>query len=369
MKTIRLVVVAALAGGLLLGVSVRPASAQWQIDSKDGKASLKIGFLAQPQFEVLDTPDGTGESKNVFLRRLRIMFGGKISDKWTFFVETDDPNLGKTVPDLSTNPTGAKDAGNLYIQDAVLTYTANSVFMVDAGMILVPLGHEHNQSAATLLPIDYGPYDFTESTPVGSRVGRDYGAEIRGYPLNQHFEYRLGVFQGVRGPEARNSFRVAGRAVWYPFAADTGFFYGGTWQGSKRILALGAGFDTQKEYHSYAADVFVEQPINRGEQGLTAQFDWTRFDGGTFLPTLAKQDAVLVEVGVHLLKGKVSPIVQYSRKTFADPLTPGQYAWQAGVAYWMKGHQRNIKVTAGRQHVDGQADRTQVLAQLQLFYF
>ena len=60
MNLIRHLAVAALAGGLVVSVSVRPAAAQWQIDSKDGKASLKIGFLAQPQLEVLDTPDGTG---------------------------------------------------------------------------------------------------------------------------------------------------------------------------------------------------------------------------------------------------------------------------------------------------------------------
>jgi hypothetical protein len=356
------------AGVCMVLAASRPAAAQWQIDSKDGKASLKIGFLAQPQLEVLDTPDATGESKNVYLRRMRIMFGGKISDKWTFFVETDDPNLGKADPSRSTNPTGTKDAGNVYIQDAFFTYTQSKEFMVDAGMILVPLSHNHGQSATTLLPIDYGAYTFSESTPLGSRVGRDYGAEIRGYPLD-HFEYRLAIFQGVRGPEATNTVRFAGRAVWYPFAADTGFFYGGTWQGTKRVVAIGAGFDTQKEYHSYAADVFVEEPIGNGEQAVTGQFDWTRFDGGTFLPTLARQDAYLVEVGLHLLKGRVTPVAQYSKKTFASPLTPGQYIWQAGVAYWMKGHQRNIKLTAGRQHTDGLPDRTQVLAQLQLFYF
>ena len=201
-------------------------------------------------------------------------------------------------------------------------------------MMLVPLSHNHNQSAATLLPVDYGPYTFTESTPLGARVGRDYGAEVRGYPLD-HFEYRLGVFQGVRGPEATNTVRFAGRAVWYPFAADTGFFYGGTWQGGKKIVAIGAGFDTQKEYHSYALDAFVEQPFNGGEEAVTGQYNCIRFDGGTFLPTLAKQDTYLVEVGVHLMKGMVTPVFQYSRKTFANPLTPNQYIWQAGVAYWM----------------------------------
>jgi Phosphate-selective porin O and P len=358
-----------LAGAWFLAGAARPAAAQWQIDSKDGKASIKIGFLAQPQLEVLETPDTTGESKNVFLRRMRFLFGGKISDKWTFFVETDSPNLGKATPDKVSNPTGAKDAGNLYLQDAFFTYTQNTQFMVDAGMILTPLSHNHNQSAASLLPVDYGPYTFSETTAIGARVGRDYGVQLRGYPLNQHLEYRLGVFQGARGVEARNTFRVSGRAVWYPFAADTGFFYGGTFLAAKRVVGIGAGFDTQKEYHAYAADVFVEQPFHNGEQGVTAQVDWTRFDGGTFLPTLPEQDTLLVEAALHLMKGRVSPIVQFSRKTFNNPLTPEQSIWQAGIAYWMAGHQRNLKVTAGRQHTDGLPDRTQVLVQLQLFYF
>ena len=361
--------IAAMAAGCLLIVMVAPARAQWQIDSKDGKSNVKIGFLAQPQLEVLDTPDTTGQSKNVFLRRFRVLFGGKIAEKWTFFFETDSPNIGKAAPDKTANPTGAKDAGNIYIQDAYLTYNQSDGFKVDAGMILIPLGHNHGQSAATLLPIDYGPYSFTEGAALGSRVGRDYGVQFRGYPLKQHLEYRLGVFQGVRGVEAVNTFRVAGRVVWYPFAADSGFFYSGTFQGSKRVVGLGAGFDTQQAYHSYALDAFIEQPIDKGEQGITAQLNWMRFDGGTFLTTLPKQDEILFEAAYHFMKGRVSPLVQYSRKTFTNPLTPQQSLWQAGVAYWMAGHQRNIKVTAGRQHVDNQTDRTQVLVQLQIFYF
>ncbi len=212
-------------------------------------------------------------------------------------------------------------------------------------------------------------YSFTESVPVGARVGRDYGVQLRGYPFRQHFEYRLGVFQGVRGVDAKNSFRVAGRAVWYPFAADTGFFYGGTFQATKRVWALGAGFDTQKEYKTYAADVFVEQPFNKGSHGLTAQVNWMRLNGDVFLPGLAKQDLIEVEAGVHLVKAKLTPLVQYSWRNFDNPKTADQSAWQAGVAYWLKGHQRNIKATAGQIRTDGQPDRLQVLVQLQLFYF
>lgn len=367
MRVVRSVVVLAVGSVVLLAAGT--ARAQWQIDSRDGKANIKVGLLAQPQLELLDTPDGSGRSKNVFLRRIRIMFGGKLSDRWTFFVETDSPNLGKTTGDRTTNPSGAKDAGNAYIQDAYFTYSQGDAIKVDAGMILVPLGHNHNQSAATLLAPDYGPCSFLEGVALGSRLGRDYGAQLRGYPVRQHVEYRLGVFQGARGVEARNGPRVAGRAVWYPFAADTGFFYGGTFHAARRVVGVGAGFDAQGDYRSYAADVFVEQPLDGGRRGLTAQFNWTRHDGGTFVPGLPPQEAIVAEAAFHLLKWKVSPLAQYARRTFDNRLTPTQASWQVGVAYWMAGHQRNVKATVGRQHVERQADRTQVVVQLQLFYF
>jgi hypothetical protein len=369
MNPVRYVAVVIAASAMAVAASSRPAAAQWQIESKDGKSNIKVGLLVQPQLEVVDTPDAADQSKNLFLRRIRIIFGGKISDRWTFFVETDSPNLGKATGDKTTNPNGAKDGGGMYIQDAYFTYNQADAFKVDAGMIMVPLGHNHNQSAATLLPVDYGGYSCLETTATGARVGRDYGVQLRGYPAKQHVEYRLGVFQGTRGTEARNAFRVAGRAVWYPFAADTGFFYGGTFHATKRVWAIGAGFDTPTEYHSYAADMFVEQPIHEGRHGLTAQVNWMRYDGGVFLPSLPKQDVIEAEAGFHFVKAKLTPLVQYARRQFDNPSTPEQSSWQAGVAYWMAGHQRNVKVTAGQLRTDGQPTRLQVLVQLQLFYF
>ena len=53
----------------LVLAGVRPAAAQWQVESKDGKTNFKFGFLAQPQLEVLETPDTTADSKNIFFRR------------------------------------------------------------------------------------------------------------------------------------------------------------------------------------------------------------------------------------------------------------------------------------------------------------
>jgi hypothetical protein len=354
---------------MLMAAGARPAAGQWQVESKDGKTNIRFGFLAQPQVESIETPDGTARSTNLFLRRLRLIFAGKVAEKWTFFLLTDSPNLGRSNPDKAGNPTATKEAGFVYLQDAYFTFNQSDVFKVDVGMIMTPLGHNHNQSAASLLPIDYGPYSFAESTVMGTRMGRDYGVQLRGYPLGQHLEYRLGVFQGHRGVEARNDLRIAGRAVWYPFTPDTGFFYTGTFHGTKRVVGIGGSFDKQEGYGQYGADVFVEQPLAGTGQAVTFQANWMRYDGGAFVPSLLKHDAYEIEAAVHLAKGRVSPFVQYAAKDFTLASAPDQTHWQAGVAWWMAGHQRSLKVSAGRQHTANQRDRTLVLAQLQIYFY
>jgi hypothetical protein len=177
------------------------------------------------------------------------------------------------------------------------------------------------------------------------------------------------VSQGVRGVEARNPVRVTGRAVYYPFGAEAGFFYAGTFQGTKRQAGFGVGFDAQDDARMFSADAFFETPLADRRQGLTLQFGWMHYDGATFMPALAKQDVYLFEAGYHLLNHRLSPFVQYQTRRFADPGTPGQDSLQAGLAWWLAGHNRSLKLSAGRQHIDGQPDRSQVLVQFQLFYY
>ncbi len=74
------------------------ASAQWVIESSDGGSSIKLGFLAQPQAEWLEAPTGGQCAQNLFLRRFRIIFGGQVSEKWSFFFETDSPNAPQPQP-------------------------------------------------------------------------------------------------------------------------------------------------------------------------------------------------------------------------------------------------------------------------------
>lgn len=353
----------------VLGATPRPAAAQWLIESKDQKTSLKFGFLIQPQLELLETADQEAVSTNLFIRRLRLIVGGTLDEHWSFFFETDSPNLGKANPNPGVGSPGAKDQGDVYVQDAYITYSQGMAFKVDAGMIMLPHSRNGTQSAATLLAVDYGPYTFSDSGPGGERVGRDYGVQLRGYPAGQKLEYRLAVSQGVRGEEARNPLRITGRVVYYPFGAETGFFYGGTFQGTKRQAGFGGGFDAQDDARIYSADAFFETPLFDGRQGMTLQFNWMRDDGGAFLPALPKQDAFLVEAGYHVWNHRLTPFVQYQARNFASASLPDQDSLQAGVAWWLAGHQRSLKLSAGRQHTDGQPDRMQMLLQFQLFAF
>jgi len=139
--------------GLALSLPCLPAGAQWQVASADGSSTLKLGVLLQPQAELIETADGEDHSQNLFLRRARVLLGGTYSERWSFFLETDSPNLGKAKPD------GSKSS-DLYIQDAFVTYSTGDAFKIDAGMLLMPLSHNHETSAGMLLPVDYGPYTF-----------------------------------------------------------------------------------------------------------------------------------------------------------------------------------------------------------------
>jgi hypothetical protein len=347
---------------LPLFLVVAPSHAQNQVElvSKDGKSTIKFGLLAQPQGEWIDTAEGDGTSQNLFVRRLRILVGGKIGDKISYFVETDSPNLGKA------DASGKKSDATIFMQDVIVSYAFSQGLMIDSGLLLTPNSHNSGQGATTLLPVDYGPYSFLHSTPTGSRVGRDYGVQARGYLVSNHLEYRVGVFQGARDAGSTNSLRTIARAVWYPFEAETGFFYTGTNFGGKKILAIGASYDRQDDYEAPAVDVYLDWPV--GHDAITLQADWIAYDGGTTLATLPEQDVLLFEGSYFLHALRVGPYLQYSRREF-DGGGADEENTQVGVAYWHSSHNFNLKVGYTTLQKDGAQDCSQLVLQCQLFFY
>jgi len=350
----------ALATVALCALATGDAQAQWVVENKDATQSLKFGLLLQPNYEAIETVSGDHYSQNLYFRRLRLLFGGKISESWSFFIETDSPNLGKG------NALGVKDSGDIYIQDAVITYKAGDWLMVDTGMILFPISYNHNQSAAALLALDYGPYSFVENGALNERIGRDYGVQLRGYPFSKHFEYRVGIFQGYRGIDSANPFRYSARVAFWLTEAPTGYYYPGTLLASKNAWQIGASYDAQRDYKAYDLDTWGEFKI--GNTALTFQGAYTHFDGGDFLPALAKQDDILVEVGL-LLFGVVTPYVQYAQQDFDDSSLNDENQIQGGINWWIKKHNLNLKLAYTQIDKDNFDKRNQVRLQLQFMNF
>src|SRR5207302_6167796 len=169
--------------------------------------------------------------------------------------------------------------GGFITQDAFMEWKPrNDAFMLDAGLMFVPLCRNCLESAATLISLDYGSFAFTESAATQSSVGRDTGFQAKGYLADGHFEYRAGVFQGVRQAGARNALRSAARLQYNAWETETGYLYPGLYLGNKKVLSFGAGVDHQQEYDGYSADVFVSAPT-ANKDALNGELTLLQFDG------------------------------------------------------------------------------------------
>jgi hypothetical protein len=342
----------------------------WKFKTADGKESVTFGFLAQPQFESMQNASGNGSLNNIFFRRLRFIAGGKLGPKLSFFVESDAANLGKQS--VADGPR----MHDFFLQDAYFTYAFRPEFQLDAGQVLMPVSHNSQQSAASLLTVDYGPYSFlaTDSHADLPRAGRDYGLQARGY-IKKHFEYRFGMFRGSRNSAYWNDpvhdgdfpLRTVARFVWYPLEADTGFFYTGTTHGQKKILGIGFSVDHQGDYTSNAVDVFFDHPLANGD-AMTAQFDFIHYDGGTLFASLHQPNTFMFEGSYYNKKTRLGPFMQFGSRDYAAAKTDKKRV-QGGIAYWILKHKLNIKAGFGRWMYSDAADRTQIVIQTQFFYY
>jgi hypothetical protein len=350
---------------LSVGLAV-PAFAQWQITSPDGQSSLKLGYLLQgrAEGETIGSGSDATTSRNLYLRRIRLLWGGKINDRLSFFAETDAPNWGKA------DAAGLKAEPAVYMQDFMATWTVKDALLVDFGLLLTPGAYNHLQSAASLLALDYGPHTFVESTPLKAKVGRDVGMQARGILADKHLEYRAALLQGVRGVLAQNSFRMAGHLSFTPFEAANSLFYGGTSLGKKKAFTVGLGADAQRDYHAYSGDAYVDYPLACGK-AVTLQGNYAAYDGGDFLGSaLVKQRTFLIEAGVTFVAQKITPFVQVSGKTYDDELEgKDEQGLQFGLAYWLDGHKSNVKAGYTLLKKDGSDNHALFTVQCQAFSF
>ena len=370
-------------------VGFAPPPAPLRIESPS--ASIQLGLLAQPQFEMAGAPDADSTTKNLFLRRIRFIVSGTLFDHFEYFFDTDYPDLFKVDPANQSGGTG-KNAPGLNVQDAFVTFKpAQNFFKVDAGFMLPPLSHNAVQGAATLYSSDYFVNTFRRNVlsnldPFGSSgqspAGRDLGVQLRGLVLKDHLEYRVGLFQGVRvGPlpamgmgtagivGGNNFFRASARLQVNVLDAEPGFFYQGTYLGTKSILSFGGFYDLEDQYKFWGADALLDLPAGPGI--VTAQANVVQWDGGNFIMTLPKTTAIMAEAGYLVRSIMLSPIARIERLIAHQPTaaSPSEDRYGGGLAFWPYGHNSNLKAFFARVHRDpAPHDFNQINVQWQLFF-
>jgi hypothetical protein len=367
------------AAASLLGLAAPQAVARAQAVIKvNDSVSVRFGILSQTWADWAENVrQDSNYAQNIFQRRIRLLAGGQIGPHFGFFFETDNPNLGRSGPGFT------KSLGSGFItQDAYVEVKPGSsnAFLIDAGLQLVPLCRNCQQSAASLLPLDYGSYSFLESGPTQSSVGRDVGFLAKGYLGGNHVEYRAGVFQGLRGSAgatqvATNSLRGAGRLqINFLEPEAPAYTYAGTYFGKRRVFAVGGGFDAQGDYKAFSGDAFFDHPLGAAT-GVTLQGNFIRYDGGDFLTALPKQNTWFVEGGLHFNVARITPWAKFESRSFSTNTAAFQdeNRLQAGLTYYMMGHNLNWKAAYSRNNFDrlnlATLHQNEFTLQLQGFYY
>ncbi len=363
-----------------------PSAAPLKIEARN--ATIRFGMLLQPQFETVGSPTGSGYANNLYLRRARIVMGGTLFDRIEYFMETDSPNLFKGATVAPAMGQALKTTSTMVIQDMFGTFKfLGDMLKIDAGYTLPAGSHNSLQSAFTLFGWDYFAYTFQQNNAFGavtSPVGRDLGFQLRGLVADGHVEYRVGLWQGQRNAAiaadpaavppvtpvqgARNFFRTTARVQINLFDPETGYYYGGTYLGAKKILSFGGSYDFEADYKAYAFDGFLDMPLGPGV--VTAQIDYSHWDPGTYLPVLLlpKQWALQGEAGYTFLPLAVAPIVRVEHLHVDNGITQNRYA--GGVAYWCYGHNSNVKLFYTRiQQDNAPHGANQVNLQWQIFFY
>lgn len=394
----------AIAAGLALFLLPDPARAQVVVKVNDN-VNFRMGFQLQGWADFLQDPISQGYSQNFYLRRVRFILGGNLAKNVSFFFQTDNPRLG------NAGTTGAKNTNTGFlVQDAFGEWKpmGNDLFAIEVGKMLMPFTRNSLQSTSSHLSLDGGTFTFLQGAGTQSDAGRDFGIQLKSYLVNDHLEFRAGVFDGFRGPTtvdpvtkatlagSRNAPRFVGRVVYNFFDTEKGYVPVGTNLGKKKIVAIGGGYDTQNTYDGYGGDLMIDWPIGpvdaaKGQNAVTAHVDYIHFNGGCglnaagtarvtncLIPSLFKQEEIFSDLGFYFVDLKLQPFVRFEWNGFVDAIDHFRSSrrYMGGLNYYIA--QQNMKITAAYErivpNVVGAASWTtkntnHFAVQIQFYYF
>lgn len=338
---------------------------------------------------------GTGFS----LYRARVLVGGQLSEKGSFFMETELPTI---VGGLKNDSTKNIKVAQI-ILDAQYEHQLGGGHMVVAGKQLVSHNRNGLQGAASLMANDFTffqyPYNLFEGQPLENNFGRDLGVNLRGFFLDDKLEYRFGLFTGRRAfASGKTTPRIVGRLAYNFFDAEKDYYYAGTKLGAGKTAALAIGVDAQGTYYNIGGDFFLDMPA--GEAGsITLNSAFTYMTGGTdlendysFAAMIPAQTVEFLELGYYFKSSKVQPWIRYERQNMSsEPEQIGDFASTStfddfnsttilggGINYFYNGYGSNLRLSytsSTRKGINTDTGETedgtygQIWLQLQFFVF
>jgi hypothetical protein len=298
-------------------------------DTTPFKPSIQVGaivhmfaFAQQDGFSNPGTNAPTSWSRGFTLYRARVLVGGQLSKKGSFFMETELPSaIGGPNPDSTKNVKVSP-----IILDAQYQYNFSNAFQVIAGQQLVSNNRNGLQGAAALMANDFSffqyPYNLFANSPLQGNFGRDLGVNFRGFLFNDHLEYRAGAFTG-RNTDGKGPLRFVGRFAYNFLDREKDYYYSGTNLGAGKTLTWGAGFDAQASYYSLSSDVFFDHPLgDAGSITLNGAFQY--MTGGTnptsqysFANLIPAQTVEFLELGYYFKAVKLQPWIKFENESIS----------------------------------------------------
>ena len=338
---------------LLLGLILLPSLAGALELYRDGDISLSIGYWAQGWYQYVD-PDEGEEINDFMVRRTYFSVKGTATPELSFFMHYAGDRIGQDGLDNSSYGLGT----GLALRDAWINYKLlGDDLMIQIGRMYIPFTRNYGTTSTKALlttELDWGQGGIRSGIFYPSKVGRDDSATVWGNVLEDKLQYRLMVGEGVEdddepGGNPDDNLRFAGRLSFNLFDTETGWFNKGTNLGKKKILAIGGGFDYQRDlvwadkeddYLAYTADIHLEMPA--GDGAVTADAAYIGIDNSansitsSDLTSGTDGDIITGQLG-FLFNGNIQPFVHAELILPDASGAEDTHVYGAGLNYYIKG--------------------------------
>jgi hypothetical protein len=315
--------------------------------------------------------DAGGFVNQIYMRRARFYLAGTAGPDLTYTVLIESGNLGQvnatgtdknyTVPMVTTPGTNPVTLG---IYEAYLSYKLNPNLSIQAGSMLLPFARNILQSAGTFLTIDVAGVSAQHLGFTQTNILREIGAQLKINAVDNHFELRAMVSQGVKLPDTddpvagvnrtagKNTPRLTGFLQYNFLDSDSGYVFNGQYFGKKRILAAAVGGDYQQldttgekdnPYFATSATLFAAIPLKganpKGGDEVVGQVAYYHYHGGGGPPAsgLGKRDGFLGELSYYNKAAKLAVFGQYQGLFFDGakfPSTGDTRSYAGGLKYF-----------------------------------